>query len=226
MRRLKVFRFDSMGYEAACEFQRGCVEAVCRSGDDEGMLILLEHPPVITIGRSGTDGNIVASPKELAEAGVSVHETSRGGDVTYHGPGQIVGYPIVPLAYHGKDVHRYLRTLEAVLIAVLEDYDIRSFRREGLTGVWTAAGKIAAIGVAVRHWITYHGFALNVSPTMAHFGLIHPCGMREVTVVSMRDALGRAPARAEVEAGIVRHFCEGFGFTETVRNGARCEAER
>ena len=143
-----------------------------------------------------------------------VIETNRGGDVTYHGPGQIVGYPILPLAFHGKDVHRYLRRLEAFLIATLWEYGIKAERKEGFTGVWTPTGKIASIGVAISHWISWHGFALNVAPNLEHFKLIHPCGLVGVKITSMEKILGRAPDRREVESRLIAHFRAEFGFEE------------
>ena len=201
-----------MPYESAFTLQRRCVENLRVSGEDSGLLILIEHPPVLTIGRSGTDANIVVPREQLEREGVAVYESNRGGDITYHGPGQIVGYPIIPLAFHGKDIHRYMRTLEGILMDTLSDYDIPSSRKEGYTGVWTPRGKIVSIGVAVRHWITYHGFALNVAPNMAHFGLIHPCGLVGVQMACMRDFLGDAPTRCDVEDAIGRHFSKAFGF--------------
>lgn len=205
---------DSVDYERALAFQRALVEDLRSHGRDEGALILLEHPPVITIGRSGTDQNILASRERLSRAGVSVYETNRGGDVTYHGPGQIVAYPILPLVFHGKDVHAYLRRLEAFLIAFLQEYGIRSVRRHGYTGVWTRDGKIASIGVAISHWIAYHGVALNVAPNLKHFELIRPCGLDGITITSMEKLLGRAPDRAEAAERLVAHFCAEFGFAE------------
>ena len=143
-----------------------------------------------------------------------VIETNRGGDVTYHGPGQIVGYPILPLAFHGKDVHRYLRRLEAFLIAALWEYGIKAERKEGFTGVWTPTGKIASIGVAISHWVSWHGFALNVAPNLEHFKLIHPCGLVGVEITSMEKILGRAPDRREVESRLIAHFRAEFEFEE------------
>lgn len=223
---LTICRIERMDYMPAWELQRQCVGALRGSGRDTAAMILVEHPPVITIGRGGTETNILASAAALSEAGVEVHETNRGGDVTYHGPGQIVGYPIVPLKFHGRDVHRYLRALEVVLIASLGDYEIPAFRREGLTGVWTPAGKIASIGVAISHWITSHGFALNVDPNLKHFHLIHPCGMADISMVSMRTFLDHPPARAAVEDAVIRHFCAVFGFDKTAEAtpGELCEA--
>lgn len=223
---LTICRIQRMDYEPAFTLQRQCVGALRSSGKDTAALILIEHPPVLTIGRTGTNRNILASDSQLAEAGVTVYKTNRGGDVTYHGPGQIVGYPILPLKFHGKDVHRYLRALETVLISTLADYTIPACRREGLTGVWTQTGKIVSIGVAISHWITYHGFAFNVNPNMEHFRLIHPCGLVGVNMVSMNTLLNQTPPRTEIEDIIIRHFCETFGFDKTseINHTELCEA--
>lgn len=213
-RTLTIYQLGVVEYESAFAFQRTVVEQYARTPEDAGTLILLEHPPIITIGRSGTEKNILASPAMLGQAGVSVRETNRGGDVTYHGPGQIVGYPILPLAFHGKDVHAYLRRLESVVMATLWEYGIQADRQAGLTGVWTPSGKICSIGVAISHWVTYHGFALNVAPNLDHFRLIHPCGLVGCAIASMARILGQAPERAEVESRLIRHFRVEFGFTD------------
>jgi len=223
-RTLAICRIPRLDYEPAFALQRACVETLHKSGKDAAALILLEHSPVITIGRSGTAQHILAPEEELKKAGVAVHETNRGGDVTYHGPGQIVGYPILPLRYHGKDIHRYLRTLEALLIDTLGEYGITAFRKDGLTGVWTDKGKIVSIGVAISHWIAYHGFALNLNPNMRHFHLIHPCGLVGVRMVGMKDLLTAAPARNDVEDTIIRRFRAAFDFddaTETTKDKLR-----
>lgn len=226
-RTLTVSQISKIAYDDALEWQRRLVDDYRRQPRDAGALLLLEHPPVITIGRSNRENQILVSDERLRRAGVAVRQTNRGGDVTYHGPGQIVGYPILPLVFHGKDIHAYLRRLEAVLIAVLADYDIHAHRRNGLTGVWTDQGKIASIGIAVRHWISYHGFALNVAPNLDHFKLIHPCGLVDVTITSMEDILGIAPKRAEVDGCIITHFAEEFGFGETriVQPSELCEVK-
>ena len=138
-----------------------------------------------------TTGHVLASRDRLRREGIEVHESSRGGDVTYHGPGQIVGYPILRLDLHGRDIHRYLRDLEEVLIRAAGAVRHRGRREEGRTGVWVGREKVAAIGVAVRRWVTYHGFALNVAPNLAHFGLIVPCGIRDTGVTSLARLLGR-----------------------------------
>ncbi len=211
-RTLTIYRLGTVGYDEALGFQRELVEDFTRTPRDAGALILLEHPPILTIGRGGTEQNILVPRAHLSAVGVEVRETNRGGDVTYHGPGQIVGYPILPLEHHGKDVHKYLRRIESVLMAALWEYNIKADRKEGFTGVWTPQGKIASIGIAISHWVSYHGFALNVSPNMEHFRLINPCGLVGVKMASMESILGRAPERAEVEGRIIRHFMVEFGF--------------
>jgi len=225
-RELTVYLPGRVEYDEAVSFQRALVEELHRTGEDRAALILLEHPPIITIGRSGTARNVLADEATLAREGVAVRETNRGGDVTYHGPGQVVGYPVIPLVFHGKDVHRYLRSLEAVLIATLADYGIAAIRRAGYTGVWTPSGKIVSIGVAISHWIAYHGFALNAAPNLDHFKLIHPCGYVGLAVTSMKDLLEEKPDRDELLDRIVEHFRAEFGFTQTtvLREPLRLEA--
>lgn len=213
-RPLTVYQLATVGYDEALAAQRLLVDRIAASQADEGALMLLEHPPILTIGRSGTSANILVPAEKLAAAGVTVRETNRGGDVTYHGPGQIVGYPILPLAYHGKDVHAYLRRLEGVLIGTLACFGIPSERRENYTGVWTVQGKIASIGVAISRWVTWHGFALNVAPNLEHFGLIHPCGLVGVRIASMQSILRAAPTRAEVEEVLLKRFCAEFAFDQ------------
>jgi len=159
-------------------------------GKGENALILLQHNPVITIGRGGDKKNILVSEKYLESTGIKLYEIDRGGDVTYHGPGQLTGYPIIDLKLFKKDIYWYLRQLEEVIIKVLAEYGIIGKRVEGYTGVWVNDEKICAIGIAVRHWITYHGFALNVYPNMSHFGLITPCGITDKGVTSIEKILG------------------------------------
>jgi len=214
-RKLHVFQIPNLvEYQEAFLFQRLMVKRLIEDPLNKGVLILLEHPPVITIGRSGSESNVLASTQDLTSSGVKVVETNRGGDVTYHGPGQIVGYPILPLVDHGKDVHEYLRRLEAVLMETLHGFSIDAKRRKGLTGAWTSHGKIVSIGVAISHWITYHGFALNVAPNLAHFDLINPCGMPGVSVTSMARLLDPVPERGDVEKSIIRHFQTEFRFDD------------
>jgi lipoyl(octanoyl) transferase len=174
---------------------------------------VLEHPPVVTMGRNGQAGNLLLSPALLAARGIEFHETDRGGDVTYHGPGQIVGYPIVDLNQWKRDVHLYVRALEQVLIDAIEECGIATQRITGMTGVWTAAqpvSKLAAIGVHISRWVTSHGFALNVDPDLSHFSYIVPCGLAR-PVTSLR-ALGCAAGWDEVAASVTRHFLKVFEY--------------
>ncbi len=209
-----------MSYADALELQRGLVEDR-KAGRIPDTLLLLQHPHVLTIGVK-KDGrrHILATPERLAELGVEVFETGRGGDVTYHGPGQLVGYPILDLNPDRRDVHRYVRDLEEVMIRVCADDGITAGRIQGLSGTWVpstreggsgpAAEKIGAIGVRISRWITSHGFAFNVTTDIDFFKLIVPCGIADRGVTSLAAVLGRAPAMAEVEARVVRHFCAVF----------------
>jgi len=176
----------------------------------EDTLLLLEHPPTITVGKSGKLENILASPSQLAEKGVSLVFTDRGGDVTYHGPGQIVGYPIFDLRERGKDVHRYLHNLEEVLIRTLNDFSIESGRDSGHAGVWAKDKEIAAIGLSVRKWVTMHGFALNVNTDLAKFSLINPCGFTDRKATSMAHLLGSEILMESVTEKLLAHFASIF----------------
>jgi len=177
---------------------------------DREHLFLLQHPPTITISRRADTENVVASPTMLARHGVAVARTSRGGDVTYHGPGQLVGYPLMRLVDRGRDVHKYLRNLEEVLIRALAAFDITAGRVKGLTGVWVGELKVASIGVAVSKWITYHGFALNIAPDMTHFALINPCGLKAQQMTSMESLSGAPCDIADVTATVVEEFAAVF----------------
>ncbi len=173
-------------------------------------LILVEHHPVFTIGRSGSRKNIRAPSEKLKKEGIKVYETDRGGDITYHGPGQIVGYPIIDLRRYGKDVHLYLRALEEVLIKLLKNFSIYAERVKGMTGVWVNDKKIASIGIGVSKWVTYHGFSLNIDPNMRHFAMINPCGLSK-PVTSMKEQLNsKCPSRAEIEEKLVKTFARFF----------------
>lgn len=213
MAQLVYFDVGRAAYGPTLGLQERLLERVKAAPDERAYLVLVEHdPPVITLGRGSRDGHVLASPERLAAEGIELAESSRGGDVTYHGPGQLVGYPIVRLDLHGRDVHRYLRDLEEALIRCLARFGVAAGRRAGFTGVWVGRAKVAAIGVAVRRWITYHGFALNVAPNLGHFGLIVPCGIRDRGVTSLRDLLGREVAVAEVKGPLVECVVEVFGF--------------
>jgi lipoyl(octanoyl) transferase len=211
MTEIDVRRLGRVDYQAGLDLQAALVEDR-RAGRIGDTLLLLEHPPVITLGAKTRHGakNIVASEDELARQGVAVFDTGRGGDVTYHGPGQLVGYPIFDLKPDRCDVHKYVRDLEEVLIVALREFGIEGVRVKGLSGVWVGpAGhekKIAAIGVRISRWITSHGFALNVATDLRHFQLIVPCGIADRGVTSMEGELGRGVPMAEVESAVTRGF--------------------
>jgi len=196
-----------VGYGEALELQRALVERRKR-GEIPDQLLIVEHPHVVTMGRNGHEENVLATPELLARAGIEFHRTDRGGDVTYHGPGQIVGYPIFDLREWKRDVVAYVRGIEQVLIGALADFGIASKRVEGATGVWTDKGKIAAIGVHISRWVTSHGFALNVETDLNYFRYIVPCGLSK-PVTSMR-AMGSAASRGEVIAALEAHFGRVF----------------
>jgi lipoyl(octanoyl) transferase len=204
---LLVERLGRIEYGAALEIQQQISTAV-KEGKRQDTLLLLEHPHTLTVGRRGDSGGILMPEELLAARGVTVFETNRGGKVTYHGLGQIVGYPIINLSPDRKDVHRYVRDLEEVLIRALADFDIQAFRLEGLTGVHTARGKVAAIGVHISRWVTTHGFALNVNTDLSFFSLIIACDGEQVT--SMDDLLGHQVNMEEVEDQLVARFAEVF----------------
>jgi len=214
-RSVDVRRLGLVAYGAGLELQAGLVEER-RSGAIGDTLLLLEHPPVITLGvkTRGKQVNIVASPEVLAAEGVSVFETGRGGDITYHGPGQLVGYPILDLRPDRCDVHRYVRDIEEALIIALREFDIEGGRLAGRTGVWVGPDgreeKVAAIGVRISRWITSHGFALNVGTNLEHFQLIVPCGIADRGVTSIERLLGRAVPMNDVEDAVVRAFGRVF----------------
>jgi lipoyl(octanoyl) transferase len=196
-----------MPYAEALGLQRALVEDR-RTGRIGDLLLLVEHPHVLTLGVRGDGGrsHILASAEALASRRVDVHETGRGGDITYHGPGQLVGYPIIDLKPDRCDVHRYVRDLEEVLIRVAADYHIEAGRVPGLTGVWVGGEKLAAIGVRIARWITSHGFALNVTTDLEYFKLIVPCGISDRGVTSLATLLGRGVDRRDVEDRVVSHF--------------------
>jgi len=212
---LEVRRLGTVGYPEALAMQRALVEER-RADRVPDLLILLQHPAVITLGVKGDGGrsNVMATPERLSELGIAVEETGRGGDVTYHGPGQIVGYPIIDLRPDRQDVHRYVRDLEEVMIRTCADYGLEAGRIAGLTGTWLridgAPEKIGAIGVRISRWITSHGFAFNVSTRLDHFQLIVPCGISDRGVTSLEKATGRTIAIGEVEGHLVRHFEDVF----------------
>lgn len=175
------------------------------------VILLVEHPPVITFGRAGGKENLLLSPGQLRERGIALFETNRGGNVTYHGPGQVVGYPILDLIQHRQDLHWYVRGLEEALIDLLRSYGIDGVRIDGKTGVWVKGNKIAAIGVGVRKWVTMHGFALNLDPDLNHFRLINPCGLSNEQLTSMTRELGHSADPEEVKARLGGSLARVFG---------------
>ncbi|MPY89222.1 MAG: lipoyl(octanoyl) transferase LipB [Luteitalea sp.] len=179
-------------------------------------LLLLQHPHVITLGVKARQSreHIVASDEDLAALGVSIHDAGRGGDVTYHGPGQLVGYPVIDLKPDRQDVHRYVRDVEEVLIRTAADFGVRADRVPGLTGVWVDQQKLAAIGVRISRWVTSHGFAFNVSTDLDYFDLIVPCGIADRGATSLEQLLGQPVAMAEVEEACIHHFCDVFDRAE------------
>ncbi len=175
-------------------------------------LVLTEHEPVITMGRAYRGENLVSSQEELEQKGVQLFEIERGGDITFHGPGQLVAYPIIDLNNRARDLHRYLRDLETVVIATLSDFDIEAGVKPGLTGVWVSDHKLAAIGVAVSRWITYHGLALNVNTDLEYFKLINPCGITQFPVGSMSSITGQPVDFSRVAESLARNFSDALNY--------------
>jgi lipoate-protein ligase B len=208
-----ILKLDTVPYLEALELQKKLVELRSRNCIND-TLILLEHTPVFTVTREATRQNLLASPQALAAKGIAVHRTNRGGDITYHGPGQLVGYPIISLKDRGKDLHRYIRTLEEVIILVLQEYGIHGYRDSINAGVWVEGDKIAAIGIAVKSsWTTMHGFSFNISPDLSHYSFIVPCGIVGRGVTSLTKILGRPVGRKEVQGRLIHYFEEVFDVT-------------
>lgn len=208
-----ILKLNTLPYQEALELQKKLVELRSRDAIQD-TLILLEHLPVFTVTREATRRNLLASPQALEDKGIAVHQTNRGGDITYHGPGQLVGYPIISLKGRGKDLHRYIRSLEEMIILVLQEYGIRGYRDSINAGVWVEGDKIAAIGIAVKaSWTTMHGFAFNISPDLSHYSFIVPCGIVGRGVTSLAKILGKEVSRQEVEGKVVRSFEEVFNVT-------------
>jgi lipoyl(octanoyl) transferase len=209
MRACELRLLHVVTYENGMQVQQKLVEMRQRE-EIPDQLLLLEHPPVITLGRGGDQGNLLASPQMLQHEGVRFFETTRGGDITYHGPGQIVGYPIVHLGEGKRDVRKYVTNLEEVLIRTVAEYGITAARVEGKRGIWVGNDKIAAIGVRVARWVTSHGWALNVNTNLDHFRLITPCGLQGTGVTSISRQIGRAVDIREVREILAAKFAEVF----------------
>ena len=208
-RALQVRRLGLVPYAAAVELQKTLVSERQRDAIAD-QLVLLEHPPVITRGVRAAADNVLASPAVLRRRGVEVHDARRGGDVTYHGPGQLVGYPIVLLKPDRCDVHRYVRDLEEVIIRAVARFGVRASRIRGLSGVWVGNDKLAAIGVRLSRWVTSHGFALNVTTDLDDFALIRPCGLADRGVTSLARVTGAEVSEVAVADCLVRQFAEVF----------------
>jgi lipoyl(octanoyl) transferase len=206
---LLVRRLGRVGYARGLEIQESLV-AERQADHVEDQLLLLEHDPVFTLGRNARRENMLLSAEALRQRGFEVFDTGRGGDVTYHGPGQVVGYPILDLSPHRRDVHRYVRDLEEVMIRTCADYGIEAGRVTGLTGTWVGQDKIGAIGVRIARWVTSHGFAFNVATDLSAFDLIVPCGIRGRGVTSLARLLGQPVPLDEVMDRLVAHFAAVF----------------
>jgi lipoyl(octanoyl) transferase len=216
MRKCELRDLGRIGYGEAFELQRALVERRKQGGIPDQLLIV-EHPHVITLGRNGKMHNLLANEEVLASAGVSFFRTDRGGDITYHGPGQVIGYPILNLREWKRDVVGYVRAIEQTIIDALGDFGIEAGRLDGATGVWVAGRKVAAIGVHISRWVTSHGFALNHTTDLSYFQYIVPCGLAK-PVTSMAQ-LGAKPARAEVVASLAKHFGRNFQVEIIEANG-------
>jgi lipoyl(octanoyl) transferase len=219
MRACEVRELGRLGYEDALALQNKLV-LERQQGLIPDQLLFVEHPHTITLGRNGHLENLLASEQILERSGISFHSTNRGGDITYHGPGQIVGYPILDLREWKRDVRAYVRAIEQAIIDCLLDFGISGVRSEGMTGVWVEGRKVAAIGVHISRWVTSHGFALNHTTDLSYFQYIVPCGLTK-PVTSLRE-LGVQAGRAELTESLVRHFARVFAlntvqFTETTK---------
>jgi len=205
MRRYKFIDLKITDYNSAFDIQREYLDKV-KDNQADGYLLATEHKPVFTLGRFAKTNNLIAPEGELKAKGIDVVKTNRGGDITFHGPGQVVFYPIFNLSYHYQDVHRYLRELEEVIICSLNTYSIKSYRVMGRTGVWTKQGKIASIGIAISRWVTYHGFALNANVDLDYFSMINPCGFKDIKVASMKNILCYEIDMEDLKNELIKNF--------------------
>ncbi|MCD5397742.1 lipoyl(octanoyl) transferase LipB [candidate division NPL-UPA2 bacterium] len=221
-RKCDVFLLGLLDYQKAWDLQRKLIEKRLKKRISD-TLLLVEHSPLFTIGRGGSRKNVLVSDKYLKKKNISIYEVDRGGDITYHGPGQIVGYPILDLNEHGRDVHLVLRNLEEVIIRLLSGCGVEALRIPGYTGVWVEKEKIAAIGIGVRRWITFHGFCLNVNPDLNYFSLVNPCGLKGERVTSLQQLKVESekgkvktlswktiPGLKDLQQNLIRHFGEVF----------------
>ena len=213
---LRACALGPTDYRDGLRLQEALVAA--RAAGETGDWVLYpDHPPVLTAGRGAGGASLRATPETLARLGVELFEVARGGDVTWHGPGQLVGYPICDLERRGRDLHRFLRDLESALVRTLGGFGIEGRTVPGRTGVWVGGDKIASVGIAVRRWVSYHGFALNVAPDLGFFDLIHPCGLRGIHMTSVAERLGDgAPALEAVRARVTAELAEALGYARVV----------
>lgn len=221
----RAYRLGTVDYQKALDLQLSLINKR-RNEEIEDVLLLLEHPPTFTMGRSGKTEHLLKSQEELKRDGIHFEVISRGGDITYHGPGQLVGYPILDLNKFNRDVHQHLRNIEEMIIRALYDFEIEAERIKGFTGVWVGGalkplpldsyprprgGKIASIGVGIKNWVTYHGFALNVTTDLSYFDMMIPCGIPGVRMTSMKELLGNNNiGMSDVEASIINAFSNVF----------------
>ncbi len=210
-RALQVVTLGLRPYAEVLEMQRSVARARIAGDIAEDVLLLVEHPPVVTLGRTAKQEHLMLSRDALAARGIALFDVERGGDVTYHGPGQLVGYPILDLKRHRRDLHWYLRQVEEALIRALAAWEIHAERRAGFTGVWTAGRKIASIGVHARDWVTWHGFALNVTTDLSAFDVIVPCGIQGVEMTSVARESQRPAAMPEMSRAVAASFADVFG---------------
>jgi lipoate-protein ligase B len=211
-RELLVANIGLRPYVEVLDLQRELARARITGELTQDLLLLVEHPPVVTLGRSAKEKHLIVPRTALAVRGVEVHEVERGGDVTFHGPGQLVGYPIIDLRRHKQDLHWYLRRVEDALIRGIAQYGISGERNPTFTGVWTSGRKIASIGVHARDWVTWHGFALNVTTDLSYFDLIVPCGIQSVTMTSIEREVAdqTVPSLSEVSVAVAEAFADVF----------------
>ena len=217
MSTLDVYGLGTVPYEKALAYQRTLLERRI-AGKTRDCLVLLEHPPTITTGRRGNTEHLLVRREHLEKHGIAFHRASRGGDITFHGPGQLVGYPVLNLKDHGTDVRGHMRKLERVIMRSLLDFGIEGGRMDGATGVWAEGSKIASIGIAIRKWVTYHGFALNVNTDLDYFDLIVSCGITDVRITSVKSLLG-GPEDMKIQTitdCIIKNFMEIFNFGDLV----------
>ena len=222
MSTLDIYELGTVPYEKALLYQENLLARRIKEEIPDS-LILLEHPPTITTGRKGNTEYLLVREEYLRKHGISFIHSSRGGDITFHGPGQIVGYPILNLKNHGMDIRRHMRTIEEMIIRTLEDFNIEGRRIDGVTGVWVKRSKIASIGIAIRKWVTYHGFALNVSTNLDYFDLILSCGITDVRVTSMGRWFGNGEnvKMEDVVQSVMKNFIEVFGFDNFTLKGEK-----